>query len=73
MLSDVKILYQKQDTEYQAGGTFRPVIVTSFKVGDDGPFSVQLPVEGFNAADNLKKIEALADSVRATRAHSDLK
>lgn len=69
MLSDVSIINQKQDTAFREGGSVVPVIRTTFKVGDDGPFNVALPLDGFTAAKNIEAIEKLADSIRATREH----
>ena len=68
MLSDVKILNQKDTTKFIEGGRTLNGVETTFKVGNDGPFMVFLPHEEFTGEANLRAIEAKADQVRVTRA-----
>ena len=67
-LDDVKIIRQSEGTQFLQGGGAQKVIVTTFNVGDDGPFTVSVPEDGFQATTTVKLIEQKADQVRATRA-----
>jgi hypothetical protein len=67
-IDDVKILRQSEGTQFLQGGGSQKVIVTTFNVGSDGPFTVTVPEDGFQAASTVKLIETKADQVRALRA-----
>ena len=73
MLTDVTILRQAEDFQFEAGGRAVKGIKTLFTVGRDGPFSVFLSDAEFTAKGNLALIEQKADAVRETRGHTDLR
>jgi len=67
MLDDVKILGQIEKMRPDDAGRYRAVIETTFRVGDDGPFYVCQPEDGFDNARQMQLIEAKADAVRTVR------
>jgi hypothetical protein len=69
MASGIRILSQKEATNFLAGGTTTKVITTTFMVDNDGPFTVSQEEAGFNAGQQQTLILAKAESVRAARQH----
>ena len=66
-LDDVKILKQSEGTQFLQGGGAQKVLTTTFTVGPDGPYTVSVPEDGFQASAAVKAIETKADEVRKLR------
>lgn len=62
-----KITRQFEEQRANDAGRFVLTHVTRFMVGDDGPFEVTMPSDGFDPAANAQKIAARAASVAASR------
>lgn len=64
----VKIQYTQEVNRLLPGGRNQVRVYASFLVGTDGPFSVEVPVEGFTADDLWTAINAKADELARIRA-----
>lgn len=69
MANGIRILSQKEATNFMPGGQTTRVIVTTFMVDNDGPFSVSQEEAGFNAGAQQTLVITKADAVRAARQH----
>jgi len=67
MADTYRITRQYEETRPNDAGRFVAMHVTKFVVGDDGPFEVACPVDGFDPAVNVEKIQQRADQVVAAR------
>ena len=70
---DIKILGQKEQVSFLPGGQTQKVIVTTFQVGIDGPYTVSQPEEAFDQALQQQLILQKAEKLRAARNHPQFK
>lgn len=70
---DIKITGQKETTAFLPGGQTQKVIVTTFMLGVDGPYSVSQPEDSFDPTTQHTMILAKADKLRAARTHPQFK
>lgn len=68
MADEVRILGTTEEQQPNDAGRFRPVMVTRFMVGQDGPFRVSQEEATFDPAVAQQMIDVKAAQVRALRA-----
>jgi hypothetical protein len=61
--ADVQILQQSEFQKYSYAGVV-PTIRVSFKVGDQGPFTVDVPKDGFTSDKVWDAIDPIANEVQ---------
>lgn len=71
--SDIKITSQKEGTSFLAGGQTQKVIITTFMLGTDGPYSVSQPEDSFDANTQHQLILDKAAKLTAARTHPQFK
>lgn len=67
MADNVRIVSTKEEQRPNPAGKFRPVIETTFMIGDDGPFRVNSDEDTFDPANHAQLIAAKVASVRGIR------
>ncbi len=70
---DIKIIGQKEATAFLANGQQQRVIVTSFTIGNDGPFSVSQDEASFDPTTQHQLVLQKAEKLRAARQHPSFK
>lgn len=70
---DIKILGQKESTAFLPGGQTQKVIITTFQLGTDGPYTVSQPEDGFDANTQHQLILDKAAKLNAARTHPQFK
>jgi len=68
MPDDVSIIRQYEVQRLTQGGQAQSMMRVEFKVGEDGPFSVEIPREQYSAESARFEINIIAEEVRALRA-----
>lgn len=63
-----RIIRQSEEQRASDAGRFVLMHVTKFMVGDDGPFEVATPVDGFDPLVNADKVNERAQQVVVARA-----
>jgi hypothetical protein len=61
---DVEIVNQSEYQKYGYGSNVQPTIRVSFKVGQQGPFTVDIPKAEYTAAKVWALIDPIADEIR---------
>jgi hypothetical protein len=50
MIDNVKVTRTTQTSRFTDAGTVEEIIVTEFKIGTHGPFTIRTPLAGYNQA-----------------------
>lgn len=66
---DIKIVGQREQTAFLQGGQQQRVIVTTFYVGQDGPFSVTQDEATFDPTQQQQLVLDKANKIRAAKNH----
>ena len=66
-MAKITILRQSQQAQLSPAGQVTQLIRVDFKVGDDGPFSISIPVDQFSAEELHARLTEFANKIAALR------
>lgn len=67
MAAKVTVISTRQDSGFDANGRAIETMRTEFKIGDDGPFVVRIPKEGWSAEQVNQEIDRVRRELEAIR------